>query len=638
MPRRAIVARSMLFGLTCTVAAVSVPLSAGREPAVDTVFYPVNAVMLGLAGLLIGLRLPHHRIGTLLVGLGLAAGIVELLEGFGSHDTWVGALTAQWVASWASLVGAGSTATLLACFPDGHAAGPRWRWLPAFTVLATAAMVFSAAFGHMNDDSYTFTRGGNPYAIDGLEAFTVVAECGFALSLLLSIASLAARFRRSAGVERQQLKLIFWFGCLLAVVGPAAGFAYHSSVLVQVAIALLIPLLPVTICVAILRYRLYDVDLLISRTLAWTTTTVLLAAAWGTTALTLGAILGGGSSWVTAGATLAAAAVFFPLRQRVQDAVDRTFRRARHASLAQIDAYLEDLRAGRASAEDLESLLRQVLHDPGLTLRLLLPGQSPTRGDDRTVVERSGVPLAEVIHSVPQEDPLTEVIARAGLAIEIARLQAEVNRQLAEVENSRSRIVAAAHDERRRLERDLHDGAQQRLVSAGLALRHVQHHLSDHPAVVNDIEDVISELTAAISDLRALANGVRPAGLEDGLDLALRDLAGRSPLPVRVSATSTAVPDAVAATAYFVAAEGLTNILKHAAAAAITLTAEDDGDDLVITVQDDGIGGASFGSGSGTGSGLRGLADRVAAVGGDLLLQSPLGAGTTLIVRLPCGS
>jgi signal transduction histidine kinase len=637
MSRQAVVGRSALFALTCAIAVVSIPLSAGREPAVDTALYPLNAVVLGLAGLLIGLRLPRHRIGLLLVGLGLIAAMVELLEGYGYHDTWRAALTAQWISSWGSLLGAASTATLLALFPDGKSAGRGWRWLPPFTVVATVSIVLAAAFGHMNDDSYTFTHGGNPHAIDGLGAITVVAECALAVSLVLAIASLAARFRRADGIERQQLKLIFWFACVLAVVGPVAGFAYNSSVLVQVAIALLIPLLPATICVAILRYRLYDVDLLISRTLAWVALTALLAAAWGVTALVLGGFLGRGSAWVTAGATLAAAAAFLPLRQRVQDAVDRAFRRARHAALARIDAYLEDLRAGRASADDLEALLRDVLQDPALRLRLLLPGQAPVGGKGRALVERSGVPLAEVIHSAPAHQPLTEVLARAGLAIEIARLQAEVSRQLSAVEASRARIVAAAHEERRRLERDLHDGAQQRLVSAGLELRHVQHHLTD-PTAVDGIEHVVSELASAIEDLRDLANGVRPARLGDGLEVALRELAGRSPLPVRVDASPGTLPDDVVATAYFVAAEALTNVIKHASAKEVTLTADQEGGEFVLTVRDDGVGGAAVEAGSGTGSGLRGLSDRVAALGGGLLVESPAGAGTRLTVRLPCGS
>ncbi len=333
-----------LLVLACAAAVASVPLSAGLEPVIDTALYPLNAVALGGAGALILLRLSRHRVGLLLAGVGLVAALVELLEGYGYHDTWPGALTAQWCASWGAMVGIGSTATVLALFPDGHAAGRRWRWLPPFTVGATATFVVGAALSHANDDSYTFTRDGNPYALDGLDFIYTVGEFAFVASLLLAIVSLVSRFRRAVGAERQQLKLIFWFACVLAVVGPAAAVGFNSSVVVQVAIALLVPLLPVTICVAILRYRLYDVDVLIARTIAYAALTTLLVVAWGGTALVLGALLGGGSAWVTAGATTAV----LPLRRRVQDGVDRAFRRARHHALARVDAYLEDLHAGRA--------------------------------------------------------------------------------------------------------------------------------------------------------------------------------------------------------------------------------------------------------------------------------------------------
>src|SRR4051794_19944603 len=168
MPRPAVVGRSALFAVTCVAAVVSVPLSAGLEPAIDTAAYPLNAVVLGLAGLLIGLKLPRHRIGLLLVVLGLIAALVELVEGYGYHDTWWASLTAQWIASWASLVGSASTATLLALFPDGGAAGRRWQWVPPFTIFATVLITVAAAFGHMNDNSSTFTHGGNPHAVDGL--------------------------------------------------------------------------------------------------------------------------------------------------------------------------------------------------------------------------------------------------------------------------------------------------------------------------------------------------------------------------------------------------------------------------------------------------------------------------------------
>lgn len=630
-----------LSALTCTAAVASMLLSAGLEPVVDTALYPLNAVALGGAGLLIRLRLPRHRVGLLLAGIGLVAALVELLEGYGYHDTWPGALTAQWGASWGAGVGIGSTATLLALFPDGHAASRRWRWLPPFTVGATATFVLGAALSHANDDSYTFTRGGNPYALDGLDFIYTVGEFAFVASLLFSIVSLVVRFRRAGGAERQQLKLIFWFACVLAVVGPAAAVGFNGSVVVQVAIALLVPLLPVTICVAILRYRLYDVDVLIARTIAYAALTALLVVAWGGSALVLGALLGGDSAWVTAGATIAAAAAVLPLRRRVQDSVDRAFRRARHHALARVDTYLEDLRAGRASADELEGVLREVLRDPALELHLFLPSESPPPAADgadadgrvRTLVERSGVALAEVTHTVPEGEPMADVLSRAGLAIEIARLQAEVRRRLVEVEASRARIVAATHEERRRLGRDLHDGAQQRLVSAGLALRHVQHQLGDQPAA-KGIETVVSEIGGAIQDLRELAHGIRPARLDDGLELALRELAGRTPLPVRVEATPGPLPDAVVAAAYYVAAEALTNVVKHAVANTVQLRAGREDGELVLSVRDDGVGGAE----PGNGSGLRGLADRVGALGGRLRLDSPTGAGTTLTVRLPCAS
>lgn len=622
-----------VFALSCLLALVSVPLSAGREPVVDTVMYPINAVVLALAGLLVTLHLPRHPVGLLLAGLGLQAAFTELAEGYGYHDALPAALTAQWLSSWGSAVGAAGTSTLLALFPDGKPAGRRWAWVPPLTVLAVAAMLLGNAFTTANDSSYAYTRGGNPYAVEGLDRFYPVALGLWVAGLLLAIASLVARFRRSVGAERQQLKLIFWFACLLAVVGPWAVLGFNSGVVVQWAIALLVPLLPVTICVAVLRYRLYDVDLLIARTVGYALLSLLLLAAWGVTALVLGSVLGRGSAWVTAGATAAAAAAFLPLRQRVQDGVDRAFRRARYDALARVDAYLEALRSGRASADELEGVLREALDDPGLTLRLFLPGERPDERDGATLVERSGVLLAEVEHSGADPGRLPEVLARAGLAIEIARLQTEVRHRLAEVEASRSRIVAATHEERRRLERDLHDGAQQRLVSAGLALRHVQHELGDQPAA-RGIEAVVAELAGAIDDLRALAHGVRPARLDDGLEPALRELAGRSPLPVRVEGAAGPLPDSVVATAYYVAAEALTNAAKHASASVVQVTAGREDGMLVLTVRDDGIGGAA----PGAGTGLRGLADRVAALGGGLRLDSPAGAGTTLTVRLPCAS
>jgi signal transduction histidine kinase len=244
-----------------------------------------------------------------------------------------------------------------------------------------------------------------------------------------------------------------------------------------------------------------------------------------------------------------------------------------------------------------------------------------------------------VLHGpASQADPglLPKLLEAGGLAIEIARLRVELRRQLAEVEASRARIVAAGDEERRRIERNLHDGAQQRLVSVGLALRHAQHELASGAAgqAPQTLDAAVAELASAVDELRELARGLPPAQLDAGLAPALRELAGRAPLPVQVRATSARLPAGIEAAAYFIACEGLTNAVKHAKASKVVLSAGRANGRLVISVADDGVGGAADAGGSG----LRGLADRIAAQGGTLDIRSEPGAGTTLTAELPCGS
>jgi signal transduction histidine kinase len=231
-------------------------------------------------------------------------------------------------------------------------------------------------------------------------------------------------------------------------------------------------------------------------------------------------------------------------------------------------------------------------------------------------------------------DLLDSVIEAAGLAIEIGRLRVEVRQRLADVEESRARIVTAGIEERRRLERDLHDGAQQRLVSIGLDLRHVQNELGDEQGQARTaLDQVVSELAAAIRELRELARGIRPPALDDGLAAALEQLAARTPVPTAIEATPGPLDEDVEAAAYFFASEALTNTVKHAGATKASVTALRDNGDLVVSVSDDGGGGAS----AGPGSGLEGIADRLAALGGRLTVTSPPGSGTTVSAHLPCG-
>jgi signal transduction histidine kinase len=360
--------------------------------------------------------------------------------------------------------------------------------------------------------------------------------------------------------------------------------------------------------------------------------------------------LGSGSAPATGVATLAVALAFRPLRDRLQDAVDRRFNRARYDALHRVAGFLEEVRAGTAAPEDVEQLLRDVLGDERLELRFLLPEGGgyvnvrggpavDTRGDarERTPIERAGTRLGMVLHdpTAPEHpDLLRRVVEAAGLAIEIARLRTELRRQLDEVAASRARIVAAGDAERRRIERNLHDGAQQRLVSIGLALRHAQYELAPDAAACQTLEGALAEIGDAIAELRELARGLRPPQLDAGLAPALQELARRAALPVAVDATAERFPDGVETAAYFVACEALTNATKHARAARVSLSAQRRNGSLVICVADDGVGGAA----PGEGTGLSGLRDRVGAHGGTLRIESERGAGTRLIAELPCGS
>jgi signal transduction histidine kinase len=402
--------------------------------------------------------------------------------------------------------------------------------------------------------------------------------------------------------------------------------------------------------IAITRYRLYQIDRLVSRALAYAMLTASLAATFAAVSLSLGVAIGSGSTLPTAVATLAVALAFGPLRSRVQLLVDRRFDRARYEGLRKVERFLEELRAGRAAPEATGQVLADALGDPSLKLFFWLPAEKlhvdasghavnelPAAGRARTPVRRGALQLATVVHDESlgdRPDLLQNVIEAAGLAIEIARLRVEVRRRLAEVEDSRARIVTAGYEERRRLERDLHDGAQQRLVSIGLALRHIQGQLPAPSRQAAELNATVEEVSDAIEELRELARGVRPAGLDDGLSPALRELASRSPLPTRVEATEERFEDRLETAAYFVASEALANAAKHAHASAVKVSAGRLNGNLVLCVRDDGRGGAL----QSEGSGLAGISDRVAALGGTLSVDSPPGRGTVVTAELPCES
>jgi signal transduction histidine kinase len=298
-----------------------------------------------------------------------------------------------------------------------------------------------------------------------------------------------------------------------------------------------------------------------------------------------------------------------------------------------------------------EALARR-LGDPSLELALWLPERAsyvdpkgraidlpPPRGDRAvTVLGPTDAPVAALIHDpvlLERRALLEAAGAAARLALENERLQAELRAKLAELRASRARIVAAGDAERRRLERDLHDGAQQRLLGLGLALQLVRAELGDNVNGATELlEEAEAELGAAIEELRELARGIHPAVLtEQGLAPALRTLAVRSPLPVQiVDVPEERFPAPVEAAAYFVVSEALANVAKHAHASAARVSVVRENGVLSVAVHDDGVGGARPNGRSG----LAGLADRVHALDGRLTLDSEAGRGTTLAAELPC--
>jgi signal transduction histidine kinase len=228
------------------------------------------------------------------------------------------------------------------------------------------------------------------------------------------------------------------------------------------------------------------------------------------------------------------------------------------------------------------------------------------------------------------------VCAAAALTLENERLRAELLARLAELQASRARLVEATESERRRIERDLHDGTQQRLVSIAMTLGLAESRLRTDPGAAGGVlREARAALTATLDELRELSQGIHPAILaERGLARALDELSRRAALPVRLELSLRGRSSQQAeGAAYFVASEALTNAAKHSHAREVRLTASDEGGVLTVEVADDGIGGA----GPGRGSGLRGLADRVEALGGTLTISSPPGRGTTLRAEVPCG-
>jgi signal transduction histidine kinase len=619
-------------------------------------FAALGAISTAIAvlGLVISRRVPDNVVGLLLTLVGAIAmylaardvyyHVVVADPGELPLDTRVVAVLDE--SGWWLLI---AVAMLLLHFPDGHLPSKRWRLVAiALVVLGIAQQAFGAVattpfLAPLQDLPKPF---GPPSPL--VEVVSLVCFCLMIALLVASGISLFVRFRSSTGVPRAQLKWLSLAG-LAAVVYP---FVCLTEIVVTgdtgpvstaVAIATLIAL-PASVAVAMLRHDLYDVDRVLADTVTYGIVMVVLLGTYAVTALTLGLFLGNGSATAAAAATAACALVLSPLRARLQRVVDRRLYPPRRAALLAIEDLQRRIHTEQAQPEELERALQNALRDPSLRVGLLVPGSSgfidatgAPVGTTRAVPVMLGGVQIGVLASAGASGPavLKAVAAGAASLVEVTRLRAELAGALREVEASRSRLVQAGDEERRRLERDLHDGAQQRLVSLGMAMRLAQRHLGDGTVDVNGLLDQgVAELATAIAELRQIAHGLRPTSLDDGLHAALSAITQTLPIPVQLHICPGRLPDELATTAYFVAAEAVTNAAKYSQATSIAVRVAQSDDDIRVRVEDDGCGGAT----PRPGSGLSGLVDRVAAVGGSLSMHSPAGRGTTIEAVLPCGS
>lgn len=538
---------------------------------------------------------------------------------------------------------------LLLYFPDGRLVGPRWRFMPPLILVLGVVQQVYGAFG---DEPFLSPMSHVPRPWG--RAPTVVGLLGFVGLIALLVAGLAAaasqvlRFRRVAGIQRTQIKWLSFTGialvayplvCLseLLITGRTGPVAAVFGVVALVA-------LPTTLAVAMLRHDLYDVDRALADAISYAVVIVALVAAYAVGSLAIGLVVGRDSPAAAAGATAFCALLFAPIRTQLRAWIDDRLFPPRRAALQAIDDLQRRVHAEGAQPEELESVLRGHLHDPELRVGMLVPHASgfidiagrPVTGSGLVPISLGGSQIG-VLTAAESTDPgvLRVIATGAASLVEVSRLRAELAGALREVAASRARLVHVGDAERRRLERDLHDGAQQRLVSLGMAMRLAQRHLGEAGMDINALLDHgVAQLATAIAELRQIARGLRPASLDDGLHSALAALTASMPISVRLDVHDDMIPDNAATTAYYVAAEAITNAAKYAKASRIDVQVSATPDAVRVRISDDGCGGAT----ARPGSGLSGLMDRVSAVGGLLRVDSPDGVGTTLEAVLPCAS
>ena len=690
---------AFIVSVVASVVWVGLGLSRGdsvrglRPFGIQVIEFALAGILIAGVGLLIATRRPDNRTWiplALMTAAGVqgAMGEYAILALLRQPHTLPGGDAAVWVSSWTFTIFLAAFATILHIFPTGRPLPGWWRW--AVWVAPVGAAAFAVALAITPGFSENVPAGApgpihNPLGLTGvgplLDVLHAVATVAFAGSTLIGLASLVTRFRRGTADERQQLKPFLLVGSFaifgffdatdfFPVRSPGWWMGFVSSNFV-------LPFgLPLAIGVAIMRYRLYEFDIVIRRTFIYGALAALITAAYVGVVTGIGSLVGSGSRanvLLSVLATAVIAVAFQPARQRLERVANR-IAYGRRATPYQVLAELSS-RAGESYAADevLPRMARalaegtgaaraavwvragEVMHEaaawPASTVRepLFLPaGQllPMVPGPRMVAVRHQGELLGALSVDTrpgeglgPVEAKLLEDLAgQAGLVLRNFGLTAELRARLEDLRASRSRLVAAQDGERRRIERNLHDGAQQNLVALKIKVGLVEMLVDSNPGRVKPmLAQVKVEVGEALENLRDLARGIYPPLLADqGLVAALQSQARKAILPVEVVASGVGrYPEEVEAAVYFCVLEALQNVQKYAEAQAAVVRLLGSGAALTFEVEDDGAGFDLFSRPRG--SGLTNMSDRLEALGGSVGLRSAPGAGTTVSGSIPVG-
>ena len=660
-----------LCALTLAAVACGFWLAARNHYDPRLVTYVLGSALGGPVGALVASRRPENVVGWLVIGGSLSWALLEFTRQYAIYGllTEPGSLplarAASWPPNWLASLGI----MLVFCFvplyfPDGRLPSRRWRPVAVFEAFVCAVFFLFLALAPVNME---ISGVPNPLGIEGLRpfvgAFGIIAPVLWLGTSMISVASQVVRFRRSRGVERQQVK---WFAYAAALAVFFAGVLTVSDKVlgpyVLVGEALSAVLLPVVfgglwlaIAVAILRYRLYDIDLVINRTLVYAALTACVVGVYVLVVGYLGNLFRVEDNLlVSLVATGVVAVIFAPLRDRLQRGVNRLMYGQRdepYAVLSRLGQRLEETMAPGAVLPAIVETVAGALKAPHAAISLKVedrfepaaehgepagaPLALPLVYNNETVGRLEVSPRAKGEPCTPADRRLLSDLARqAGVAAHAVRLTADLQR-------SRERLVTAREEERRRLRRDLHDGVGPRLAALTLKIETARNRLSHDPVADELLSDLAGRAQEAVSDVRRSVHALRPPVLDElGLVPSLRETAaqyGGNALHVSVRAQEglPPLPAAVEVACYRIAQEAMTNVVRHAGAGRCTVGLELEGGVLRVEVEDDGRG---MGAGRGVGVGLSSMRERAEELGGTLAVEGAPGGGTVVRAELPCPS